>query len=397
MRHTLEPDLDTLLASLGGYLDRTPERMRTLEPGHYTSEAFFECEVERIWKKEWINVGHVAEVRKPGDFFTVELLGEPMMIVRGKDMEIRTLSTVCRHRYMLVVEPGASGSTSRFQCPYHRWTYGLDGQLQHALHMEKSIDFDPNSICLPQFRTEIWNNLVWVNLDDDAAPLAPKVEALDKAFAAYRVPKDWVIANPYDKIWPGNWKNFNENNMEGYHHMGLHEETLETYTPTRGTTNITYGEGWTHYQTPYDLDCPTAQALLEDADWKSGDLGQEMPCLDIFMIHPANAFVIYPGGAGFYALWPVGVDKLRYRAGSARPPGELRRLDPDGEPYDSYRVLDEDGKAMPFIAQGVRSAKAAPGHMSWMEEPILRWYQWIARRMLGPADSGREDGGLENG
>ncbi len=65
----------------------------------------------------------------------------------------------------------------------------------------------------------------------------------------------------------------------------------------------------------------------------------------------------------------------------------MRRLDPDGEPYDSYRVLDEDGLAMPFIAQGVRSAKAAPGHMSWMEEPILRWYQWMARRMLEPAVS----------
>jgi hypothetical protein len=60
----------------------------------------------------------------------------------------------------------------------------------------------------------------------------------------------------------------------------------------------------------------------------------------------------------------------------------MRRFDPDGELYDSNRALDEDGESMPFIAMGVRSAKAAPGYMSWMEEPILRWYQWIARRML---------------
>ena len=226
----MEPDLTTLLASLGTYLDRPVERMRTLEPGHYTSQDFHDREVERIWKKEWINVGHMAEVRKPGDFFTVELVGEPMMIVRGKDMAVRALSTVCRHRYMLVVKPGESGNAGKFQCPYHRWTYGLDGRLQHALHMEKSLDFDPDTICLPQFRIEIWADLIWVNLDDDAPPLAPKVTALDEAFAAYRVPEDWVIVNLYDKVWPGNWKNLHENNMEGYHHMGLHQETLETYT-----------------------------------------------------------------------------------------------------------------------------------------------------------------------
>ncbi len=378
----MEPGLTTLLGSLKSYLDLPVDRMRTMEPAHYTSQAFFDLEVETIWKKQWIDVGHVSEIRSPGDFFTVELVGEPLVIVRGPDMAIRALSTVCRYRYMLVVKPGESGNANRFRCPYHHWTYELDGKLVQPLHMERHQEFDKNKICLPKFRLEIWNDLIWVNLDDHAAPLAPTVEALDQAFAPYKCADDWTMTNHYDKVWPGNWKNFNENNMEGYHHMGLHENTLETYSPTHNTTNITYSDGWTRYQVPYYMDRQVSRDLIEEVNWKPGDIGQDVSSLDIVMIHPANAFVIYPGGAGFYALWPVGVDQVRYRAGSVRPEGELRRYAPDGEAYDSSRALDEDGESMPYIAMGVRSAKAAPGYMSWMEEPILRWYQWIARKML---------------
>ena len=389
----MQTNVDGLLAALRSYLDLPLERIRTFEPGHYTSPEFYDLEVERIWKTQWINVGHVSEIRKAGDYFSIELIGEPMMIVRGQDMEVRALSTVCRHRYMLVAQDGEAGNKRHFQCPYHHWTYGLDGRLVAATYMEGHAEFDRTKICLPEFRVEIWNDLIWVNLDDDAEPLAPRLTELDDLFQVYACGDEWEMTNLYDKLWPGNWKNFCENNMEGYHHMGLHKETLETYSPTRNTTNITYGECWTRYQVLYDMDLEPARSLVEQSDWKPGDMNQDEPCLDILMIHPANAFVIYPGGAGFYALWPVGVDQVRYRAGSVRP-GEMRRFDPDGEAYDSFRALDEDGESMPHIARGVRSSKAAAGYLTWMEEPILRWMQWIARQVLdGAGDSGNIEAG----
>ncbi|MBN36625.1 MAG: hypothetical protein CMM46_17970 [Rhodospirillaceae bacterium] len=191
------------------------------------------------------------------------------------------------------------------------------------------------------------------------------------------------MTNLYNKVWPGNWKNFCENNMEGYHHMGLHKNTLETYSPTRLTTNITWGENWIRYQVSYDMDLQVACYLVEQTNWQPGDMKQNVPALDIMMIHPANAFVIYPGGAGFYSIGPMGVDQVRYRAGSIRPKGgQLERRDPDGEAYDSMRALDEDGESMPHIAKGVRSRKAAAGKLTWMEEPILRWMQWISGKVL---------------
>jgi len=171
--------------------------------------------------------------------------------------------------------------------------------------------------------------------------------------------------------------------MEGYHHLGLHKDSLETYAPTVNTTNITHGEHWTRYQVLYDMQRPLAKSLVTQTSWKPGDMKQTEPCLDILTIHPANAFVIYPGGAGFYALWPVGLDMVRYRAGSIRPVGQaIDRCDPQGVAYDSMRPLDEDGESMLHIAKGVRSSKARAAHLSWMEEPILRWMQWISRKIL---------------
>lgn len=375
--------LSFLLESCRDYLDLPLDRIRTFEPGHYTDPQFYDLEIRHIWSKEWINVGHVSEVPHPGDYFTIELIGEPMMILRGRDGQLRALSTVCRHRYMLVSKDRETGNKQRFVCPYHHWTYDTEGQLVSALYMESNRDFDQDKVCLPQFRLEVWNDLIWINLDDQAAPFAPRVEALDDLFSVYAPGDGWVMTNHYDKIWPGNWKNFCENNMEGYHHMGLHKNTLETYSPTRLTTNITCGEHWTRYQVPYDMETQIAQSLVVQARWKPGDMKQNVPALDILMIHPANAFVIYPGGAGFYALWPTTVSEVRYRAGSIRPVGEtMERADPEGEPYDSMRPLDEDGESMPFIAKGVRSQKAAAGRLTWMEEPILRWMQWISTKVL---------------
>jgi len=381
--------IDVFLSTLRSYQDLMVENIKPFDPAFYTSKAFYELEVEHIWQKQWINVGHVTEIPNPGDYFSIELIGEPMMLVRGKDRNIRALSTVCRHRYMLVAKDMELGNKSLFQCPYHHWTYDLEGKLVHTLHMERTANFDPGKICLPEFRVEIWNDLIWVNLDDNADPLAPKLTELHDLFSVYRSGGDLKMTNQYDKTWPGNWKNFAENNMEGYHHMGLHKDTLETYSPTSNTTNIEFGENWTRYQVPYDMSQPAAQDLVQQTKWTPGDMHQDVPALDILMIHPANAFVIYPGGAGFYSLWPVDVDQVRYRAGSVRPHDqEMHRADPDGEAYDSWRPLDEDGESMPYIAKGVGSRKAQAWHLSWMEEPILRWMQWISKKILeGEASS----------
>ena len=378
-------DLTTLLGSLKTYLDRPLEENLTLEPAHYTSPELYELEIERIWRKEWICVGHVADVRNSGDYVGIELIGEPMLIVRGEDGKIRALSSVCRHRFMPIVKDGERGNLSRLQCPYHRWTYGLDGQLRQALYMEENRRFDMKKVRLPEFRLEIWNDFIFVNLDDDAEPLAPRLVELDPYFSPCATPetRNWVCDSTdyYDKRWHANWKSCNENSCESYHHMGVHVDTIEVYTPTVLVRKCTYGDGWSRYEAPYALDRGLAQDSLKRSGWKRGDLGQTEPRLDIYMIAPCNAFTISPRGPGYFTMWPVSIDETRVFCGTPHPPWSTE-IDPRLRTNVLEEVMDEDGVAMSGIARAVHSRKLEAGMTTWLEEPILRWYQWIARKVL---------------
>jgi nitrite reductase/ring-hydroxylating ferredoxin subunit len=109
-----------------------------------------------------------VDTAAPGDYLALEIAGEPVLVIRGHGGELRALSNVCRHRLHPLVADGA-GSLPRLTCPYHRWTYRLDGQLASAPCMTDVPGFDRTAVRLPMFRVEQWLGFVFVNLDDDAA------------------------------------------------------------------------------------------------------------------------------------------------------------------------------------------------------------------------------------
>src|SRR5882672_6535018 len=125
-----------------------------LAPACYVDQDFYEFEKDAIFSKEWLCVGRESYVSEPGDFFTTMHMGEPVVVVRGRDGTIRAMSTVCQHRAMLVAE--GHGNTRSFLCPYHHWAYGLDGHLIGAPAMERACGFDTSQVRLPQFRVELW-------------------------------------------------------------------------------------------------------------------------------------------------------------------------------------------------------------------------------------------------
>ncbi len=110
-----------------------------------------------------------------GDYFTTSIVGEPIVVARTRAGELKAMSSVCQHRGMLVAE--GCGNARGFLCPYHHWTYGLDGELVNAPAMERTHGFDKRSIRLPQFKVEVWLGFIFINFDERAAPLAPRLTA----------------------------------------------------------------------------------------------------------------------------------------------------------------------------------------------------------------------------
>ena len=157
---------------------------RFFPPEAYTSEAFYRFELEAVWYREWICVGRLEEIPGTGDYFSLRVAGEPLLVVRAAADEIVAMSAVCRHRGMIVAE-GRGQSVPGFVCPYHRWTYDRRGVLVGAPQMSSHQGFDAARCALPRLAVETWRGFIFVNMDPHAAPLAPRLAAIEPIVDPY--------------------------------------------------------------------------------------------------------------------------------------------------------------------------------------------------------------------
>ena len=193
-----------------------------LPPDCYTDAGFYEFERNAVFYREWLCVGREAWLQEPGSFFATAHAGEPILVVRNKEGVIKAMSAVCQHRAMLVAE--GKGRVNAFLCPYHHWTYSLDGKLTSAPDMERANNFDKSKICLPEFKVEIWLGFIFVNFDSNAAPLAPRLTAVTEALKNYDLSTAHESADfPEFVKEPWNWKVRLENANDGYHANKLHK------------------------------------------------------------------------------------------------------------------------------------------------------------------------------
>ena len=220
-------------------IDPRLEFASTLPSRFYTDAAILEEENRRLFARTWQLAGRLDQVRDPGQYFTTTIANEPVLVVRGADKVLRAMSNVCRHR----AGPIARGEGKRpvLQCGYHGWTYSLDGRLAVTPEFEGVEEFDRANCTLPQFRAEVWNELVFVNLDPRAESLLdflgtllgdmPRVD-----YSGFRL--------AHHKAWEldCNWKVYVDNYLEGYHipivHPGLFREL--DYPAYRTETKRTY-------------------------------------------------------------------------------------------------------------------------------------------------------------
>ena len=216
-------------------IDCDVARAWTLPSHLYTDPAVFAAEKERIFARSWQVVGHRDQVANAGDYFTTELIGEPLLIVRGADGKLRGFYNVCRHR----AGPPAEGCGSRklFRCGYHGWTYGLDGALISATEIDGVEGFRTEDFALTPVRTEEWFGFIFVNLDPvnldpvnldaRARPLRESLGELPKQAEKFNFAGMKLFERRTYEM-KCNWKTYVDNYLEGYHlpsvHPGLNRE-----------------------------------------------------------------------------------------------------------------------------------------------------------------------------
>ena len=194
----------------------TAVETRTLPWSWYTDPAVLQLEQERIFRRFWQYVGHVGNAPEPGSFAATRVGDVPVLLVRDEERALRAFVNVCRHRGSIVCE--GSGKRQTLQCPYHAWTYGLDGRLLNAPRMEREGGMETDELGLVALRLETWGPFVFVNPDSDAAPLSEFLEDVPERIAGAGIDVDALrFLTRVESELDANWKISAENFLECYH------------------------------------------------------------------------------------------------------------------------------------------------------------------------------------
>jgi len=357
----------------------------TLPPACYTDPDFYEFEKDALFHREWLCVGRQSWAASPGDYFTTQVVDEPIVVVRDNQNRLRALSAVCRHRAMLVAE--GRGNVKAFVCPYHRWTYGLDGRLLGAPSMEKTCNFDKADIRLPEFAVEVWQGFIFINFDAKAAPLAPRLRAVTQAIENWGT-EDADGPRPEKPFrFDFNWKVMLENNNDGYHANKLHQGHLHDFVPSAlatfpvlppETAGYYRFNGTLHPDASFNV---TQKALLPIFAKLTGEERSRVvfanipPTLSLgFTSDLIMYFILRPDGPQSHEM-DFG---LLFAPGAMKDPGFSYKLEAINNAMTAITL--QDLHVDKLVQAGLRSRFAIRGRYSWQEGAQRQLNCWLVPR-----------------
>ncbi|MFK8399883.1 aromatic ring-hydroxylating dioxygenase subunit alpha [Pseudomonas sp. BGr12] len=360
-----------------------PETGRALAGRFYSDPLIFEREKKSIFSDDWFFLAPVNDVAHHGDYVSVDVAGEPLLLTRAKDGKVRVMSRVCRHRHMVIVE--GSGNRSSFTCPYHSWTYKADGELIGAPLMDQVPGFEKKDCGLRTLRTEIWNGLVFCTMSETATPLHTQLTSLDSRFEPYQF-AEWTTELVYSEEIKANWKIIVENATESYHHLGAHKNTLEHYTPAK---NVRMGEVAERFSSHHLWPANMEPGSIPEGTRKVGKL--EMP---IFEANVGGIATIFPnmvlaasGEGGLLAgIFPQNHDRTIFKLWTTHHPSmSVERYAKRSGDLSPLEFIDkfnsEDLSVTQGVERGMKSQFATGGPLHKTEMGLEGFYRYLQMRL----------------
>ncbi|WP_353473294.1 SRPBCC family protein [Salipiger sp. H15] len=347
----------------------------------YTSEDFLALEQAHVFAKSWLCAGRVDALKAPGDYLTMEIAGEPIVVLRDRDGALRALSNVCRHRMSVLLE--GRGNVRTITCPYHAWSYNLDGSLRGAPAMELNTGFCKESTRLPPVRCTDWKGWIMVTLDPGLPEPGETLKEVDDLVGYLRM-EDYVETFREEHRWDTNWKILAENFMESYHLPMCHGGTIGGAVDLRKMTCPEGFEGFNYHHILKDDSIALSIAHPGNTELQ----GEERYRTWLLAVYPSLLITLTPGYFWYLSLTPDGPGHVRILFGGGLHPDFI--ADPEAAAhFDALKGLldavnDEDRGCTERVWKGMQSRFAAPGALSHLERPNYEFARWIAGKI--PAD-----------
>jgi glycine betaine catabolism A len=354
---------------------------KTLPQRYFASPAVFAEEQEKVFSKQWVLVRHQSQIAKSGDYFTAEVAGESLIIVRDKRGEIHGFYNVCRHRGSRLIENRNGQLSAAIQCPYHAWTYGLDGRLLGAPHMDDVPSFNKVDYSLRPVNVAVWEGFIYVNLADSRPPPEKWFAPLAGKFARWNLPS-LRSARRIEYDVRANWKLIFQNYSECYHCLGVHPELSKISPHDSAENDLTEGPflgGFMRIASNKSLTMSGQTCALQ-----VGDFGNEdFRFVFYYSIFPNMLLSLHPDYVMVHQLEPQSPERTLILCDWFFHPDAFNRE--DFRPHDAIEFWDmvnrQDWHVCELSQQGIASRGYEPGPYSARESIPAAWDREYLRHL----------------
>jgi len=360
----------------------SPRRLRTTLPSRaYTDAGWFATEMDRVFAEMWVAAARADQLAAPGAFVRRDVAGASVLIVRGTDGIIRAFHNVCRHRGTRLCADAEGVAPASIQCPYHAWTYALDGRLLGAPLMDDAAGFDRDEYALRAIACDTWDGHVFINLGDQPDPLSAQLGDLPARFAPWRM-QDLRLARRIDYDVATNWKLVVQNYNECLHCPVIHP-LLNRMHHYLGAENVpstaTYCGGAMGFKDGIETlsaDGKRRRAFLPGLD------ARDRALVHYYAIYPNFLLTLHPDYVMTITIWPVDAGRTRLIAEWHFHPDEMAK--PDFVCEDAiefwHRTNREDWAISEQSYLGISSRGYVPGPYAERERQLWEFDQFVLSR-----------------
>lgn len=360
-------------------------RRRALEedfslPGWiYRDADFLRAEKQQVFATSWQIICHLSDIPTPGDYHTLDFLGEPIVAVRGRDYGVKAFFNVCRHRGSRLLDGAAGHCHGRIVCPYHAWTYDLDGALVAVPHRKEFVDFATEHYGLKPLEIEIYKGFIFVRLQPGTPGVAEMLAPYEKELACYRFEELQPLGRVTLRLRQVNWKNVTDNYSDAMHITVAHPGLSRLFGQSYGIE----AEQWVDKMWGQLRDTPSAQrsermyqTLLPRVPYLPED---RQRLWTYFKLWPNVAFDVYPDQVDFMQMIPISPTETLVREIAYAQPDERREM--RAARYLNWRINRrvslEDKALIERVQAGMGSRSYSPGPLGHHEVSLRSF----ARRM----------------
>jgi glycine betaine catabolism A len=354
---------------------------KSLSQPYFVSSEIFAQEQTKIFPRQWVLVGHQSQIAQAGHYFTLEVAGESLVVVRDKRGDIHGFYNVCRHRGSRLIENRNGQLSAAIQCPYHAWTYALDGRLIGAPHMDEVPGFDKADYSLHGVNLGLWEGFIFVNLAKAPGPLEEWFAPLAGKFSEWHLPA-LRSAKRIEYDVRANWKLIFENYSECYHCAGVHPELSKISPSDSAENDLTEGPflgGFMRIARNKSLTMSGNACALAVGNFGEEDFRRVF----YYSIFPNMLLSLHPDYVMVHQLWPLSAERTLIFCDWFFHPEAFKQGDFD--PDDAIEFWDmvnrQDWHVCELSQRGIASRAYKPGPYSARESIPAAWDREYLRFM----------------